>query len=192
MSRGSMHHVVLCITWSTLALLNWLRKAGDVERTSCLPQPTDVPGLPSKTVKAANDCVSLEEGPPTRADRKRKRESEYYVYSASERLSIARYASDHGVARAARHFSSVLSHPGNESTVRSMQKKYLQKIKQQSGEVPLVSLPRQKRGHPLLIGDTLEHMIRNYILKLREAGGVVSVPSTCLWDHRPRKKGHAG
>ena len=68
-----------------------------------------------------------------------EKESEYYVYSASERLSIARYASDHGVARAARHFSSVLSHSVNESTVRSMQKKYVQKIKQQSGEVPLVS-----------------------------------------------------
>ena len=108
----------------------------------------------------------LQEGPPTRADHERKRESEYYVYSASERLSIAHYASDHGVARAARHFSSVLSHPVNESTVRSMQKKYLQKIKQQSGKVPLVSLPRQKRGRPLLIGDTLDHMIRNYILKL--------------------------
>ena len=72
------------------------------------------------------------------------------MYSASKRLSITRYASNHGVARAARHFSSVLSHPVNESTVRSMQKKYLQKIKQ--------------------------HTIRNYILKLREAGGVVIVP----------------
>ncbi len=97
------------------------------------------------------------------------------MYSVPERLSIARYASDHGVARAARHFSSVLSHPVNKSKVRSMQKKYLQKIKQQSCEVSLVSLPRRKRGRSLLIGDTLDHMIRNYILNLREAGGVVSV-----------------
>ena len=55
-----------------MALLNWLRKAGDVERRLCLPQPTDVPGLPSTTVKAANDCVTLQEGPTTRADRKQK------------------------------------------------------------------------------------------------------------------------
>ena len=55
-----------------MALVNWLRKAGDAERRSCLPQPTDVPGLPSMTVKAANDIVSLQEGLPTRADRKRK------------------------------------------------------------------------------------------------------------------------
>ena len=60
-----------------MALLNWLRKVEDVERRPCLPQPTDVPGLPSTTVKAANDFVLLQEGPPTRADRKRKRESEY-------------------------------------------------------------------------------------------------------------------
>ena len=109
-----------------MALLNWLRKAGYVERRPCLPQPTDVPGLPSTTVRL--QMIVCQEGPPTRADRKGKRESEYYVYTASERFIIARYASDHAVARAARHFSSVLSNPLSESTVRSMKKKYLQKI----------------------------------------------------------------
>ena len=37
-----------------MALLNWLSKAGDIEKRPCLPQPTDVPGLPSITVKAVN------------------------------------------------------------------------------------------------------------------------------------------
>ena len=36
-------------------------------------QPNDVPGLPTTTVKAANDRVSLQEGPPTRANGKEKR-----------------------------------------------------------------------------------------------------------------------
>ena len=37
-----------------MALLNWLRKAVDIEKIPCLPQPTDVPGVPSTTVKAVN------------------------------------------------------------------------------------------------------------------------------------------
>ena len=40
--------------------------------------------LPSKTVKAANDCVPIQEGHPKRADSKRKRESEYNTMSREE------------------------------------------------------------------------------------------------------------
>ena len=128
-------------------LLKWLRKAGDEGKRPFLPQPTGVPEVRSAAVKAANDCVVQD---PLQwvqhVPSGKRRKTEYYAYSAPERLEIAQYAADNGVARAARHFSSVLDHPVNESTIRAMKKQYIQKTKQCPSEAPLASLPRKKRG----------------------------------------------
>ena len=43
-------------------------------------------------IKAANDCVALQLDPPQKVGQKLRRPSEYNVYSASDRLKIARYA----------------------------------------------------------------------------------------------------
>ena len=69
-------------------LLEWLRKAREEEKRPCLPQPTEVPNMSPSVVKAANDCNWT----PQMVGQKRHRPSESNVYSASDRLKIARYA----------------------------------------------------------------------------------------------------
>lgn len=49
----------------------------------------------------------------------------YNSYDSAYRAKMARYAVDHGVAVAARHFSKSLQKNVNESTIRNMKKEFL-------------------------------------------------------------------
>ena len=57
---------------------------------------------------------------------KRKRRN-YNNYDSEQRAKIARYAIEHRVARAARHFTGKLGTKINESMVRSLKKKLFYK-----------------------------------------------------------------
>ena len=87
-----------------------IEKVEEEEKQPCLPQPTDVPGVCLAVVNAANECDmtrSPTEGAISNGGKPPRPRVEYNMYSASEQLNIAQYATDHGVARAARHLAYI-------------------------------------------------------------------------------------
>ena len=89
---------------------------------------------------------------------------------------MGRYASQHGVSAAAAHFSRKLKVKINRSTIYSIKKDYLESVreKRKTDDNDVDELPERKSGRPLLLGDHLDTVVQAYLLKLREAGGVVS------------------
>lgn len=65
----------------------------------------------------------------------------------------------------------------NTSTIHSIKKDYLQGVREnrkRDDSCDVDELPLRKRGRPVLLGDRLDRMVQEYLLKLREGGGVVS------------------
>lgn len=133
--------------------------------------PPKTPGLPNpqssetqeeaETTQAVNDAVDkfMTENP-----RKRKR-GHYNSYDDETRAKIARAAVDMGISHAARKFSTQLGRPVNESTVRGMKAAYLKKVKE-NGQTSVPSLPKKPAGHPLLLGDMLDDMVKEWVKKV--------------------------
>jgi hypothetical protein len=78
---------------------------------------------------------------------KRKRENN--TYDATTRAEIGRYATEHGHAKAARHFSKVLGLSVGESAVRVIKKAYIKSAKDGDGTV--TELNHGRKGRPLLL-----------------------------------------
>ena len=60
---------------------------------------------------------------------KKKKLGPYKRYSASVQAAVGKYASQHGVAAAARYFSSKLGENVSETTVRSIRSAYVEGVK---------------------------------------------------------------
>ena len=107
---------------------------------------------------------------------KEKKRGKYNKFSAELRAEIGKYASYHGVAATARHFSRKLKKKVSESTARSIRDSYLIEAKRKRVEdlEDIEALPEKKRGRPLLLGDVLDEKVQLYLRKVREAGGTVS------------------
>lgn len=128
-------------------LRSWLKKANKA------PPPS--PDLPDqRSAKSQNDSQiivaansEINSTPSPSAKRKR---GMYNSYDSAQGAKMARYAVDHGVAVAAKHFSKSLQKNVNESTIRNLKKEFL-KIKKTSGSEP-TTLIKAKRRAPLLLG----------------------------------------
>ena len=100
-----------------------------------------------------------------------------YRYSPSVRAEIGKYASQHGVAAAARFYSRKLGRSVSETTTSSLKKAYLQGVREKmaaedDGDVRL--LPTKKRGRRVLLGEALDAKVQHYLKRVRQGGGVVS------------------
>jgi hypothetical protein len=80
------------------------------------------------------------------------------VYTSEQRLAIAKHALEFGNASASKKYKI------NESTIRNFKKRFLQ-----NPEKEIVNKPRTA----LLLGK-YDDMVKDYIVKLRSAGGVVN------------------
>ena len=107
----------------------------------------------------------------------RHRLTEYYIlyiyiyiyrYSPSVRADIGRYASQHGVTAAAREFTRKLGVTVGISTVHSIKKAYIEKLKRcrDEGTTGVSYLPLNKRGRPFGIS-TVHSIKKAYIEKLK-------------------------
>ena len=111
---------------------------------------------------------------------KRKR-GEYNHYDSEQRAKIARYAVEHGVARAAKHFTGKLCKNVNESTVWSLKKTYMKMSKGESSTASddtdscseITVMEKKARGPPTLLGK-YEKEVEDYIHSIRLSGGVVN------------------
>ena len=98
-------------------------------------------------------------------------------YSPKERAEIGKFASQHGASAASAHFYRKWKVKINPSTIHSIKKDYLQSVKEsrkRDDSCDVDELPLRKRGRPFLLGDRLDRMVQEYLLKLRDGGGVVS------------------
>ena len=84
---------------------------------------------------------------------------------------MARYAVDHGVAVAARHFTKSLRKNVNESTIRNLKKEFL-RIRNDTGSDPS-TLEKAERRAPLLLGK-YEEDVKTYVSYVRNCGGVIN------------------
>ena len=108
----------------------------------------------------------------------KRRKTTQHTYSAERRASTGKYASLHGPAAAVKHFMGMCGHAVPESTVRMFRYAYHAELKSQSsahsGPVSVSSLPCKPKGRPLLVGN-LDNLVKQYIVQLRAAGGVINV-----------------
>lgn len=95
------------------------------------------------------------------------------------RAKIGQYSCDNGVAAAPRYFSrpAQLGRLLNESTIRGIKQSYIAELNRKRKareELAITELRLAKRGRPLMLGDRIDEMVKRYLVKLRDCGGVVN------------------
>ncbi len=100
-----------------------------------------------------------------------------FRYSDKNRASIAKYAGQHGVTRAAGYFSKKLEVNISTSTVQYIRLAYDREKKEKrarnEGDA-ITMLPCKKRGRHLFVGEIIDSQVQQYLQKFREGGGVVT------------------
>ena len=96
-----------------------------------------------RVMDTINDGTLLKRGP-------------YEHFDDEERAQIGRYAADHGVAAAVRHYQKLFpTRKVKEISVHTWRNKYLQDLqirKEEGREMVVKKLPYKKRGRPLFLG----------------------------------------
>ena len=75
------------------------------------------------------------------------------------------------------HFSRKLGTKISNTTVSSIRKSYLEMQSSRSrddDDDELTSFPHKKQGRYLLLGETIDKYVQDYVAKLRDGGGVVN------------------
>ena len=111
--------------------------------------------------------------------KQKKLRGKYLSFSSEEKATIGRYASEHGVAKAMKHFKDK---GAKESSVQDWMKVYerelriCDKIKNASPGVPVTvtTLPKKSRGRPPLIGKKLDEKLQEKIVSMREHQAAIS------------------
>ena len=168
----------------SISLLNYFRKRQPEDNGIFLPKLESASGeLASDAIACANSCVAEAAACANSrvaevGSKPKRRKTTQHTYSAEVRASIGKYASLHGPIAAVKHFSTICRHTVPESTVRKFRDAYCRELKTQSssssGPISVTSLPCKPKGRPLLLGD-LDSVVKQYILELRAAGGIINV-----------------
>ena len=130
--------------------------------------------VPSSAIAAANKEVL--EMKVDKAKKRRSKRGHYYSYTAKQRAEIGKYASQNGVQAAKIKYSRELGIVINESTVRKFKKLYtdeLSKKRRARNSTPVTELTLKKRGRPLLLGDRLDEMVKQYVADTRKVSGTI-------------------
>ena len=137
-----------------MALLRYLQSRDG------LPDPRDPLSSTIRAQAIAEANREVQEA--TSIGSKRTERGSYKRYSASVRAEIGKYASNHGVAAAARYFSKKLNCRVSETTVRSIRSSYAEGVRKRRAkdEEDIVALPLRKRGRPLLLGQELDTKVQ--------------------------------
>ena len=91
--------------------------------------------------------------------------SSYKKYASNYCFQIAKYANETGYSGAVQKFKSLFPDL-NGSTVRRLQKKYLDQMKlaEKRSRSPEKSIVNSQRGRPLLLGNDIDEKVRKYIV----------------------------
>ena len=148
--------------------------------------------LSQKDIKAAQKSIANAVNTVSEKSHNRR---QYNSYSKEQRALIGKYAAENGATNAAKHYTAAWGIDINESTARRFKDKYLKKLKdeileqrKQQAEIneasegeehkdePIVitKLETELRGRPLLLGEQLDSLVKEFISNLRAAGGVVN------------------
>ena len=105
----------------------------------------------------------------------RNRRGSYGFYSEILRAKIAKYANEHGLSAASRHFSKELDRRVPITTVETFRNTYRKEIavcKRDPADVTI--LPKKRSGRPFLVPSEIDFRVRRHLTALRDAGGVVN------------------
>ena len=110
---------------------------------------------------------------------KPKKRGPYERYTPSERAKIGKFASECGVQAAVRKFSK--DHRKiSESTIRGFKNAYREELLKKwrargdADDFTVTELQPNKQGRPLLLGKSLDDSIQQYVISLRENGGIIN------------------
>ena len=103
------------------------------------------------------------------------RHGSYGFYSEILRAKIAKYANEHGLSAASRHFSKELDRRVPITTVETFRNTYRKEIaacKRDPADVTI--LPKKRSDRPFLVPSEIDFRVRRHLTALRDAGGVVN------------------
>ena len=168
-----------------MAMLKYVKREA---RSSC-----NSPLLSQKDIEAAQKSISKAEAEAV--EKSQHPRGQYNSYSKEQRALIGKYAAENGATRAARHYTAVWGIKINESTARRLKGEYLKKLKEELSEqhkqqpesretteseepraepIAITELETKPRGRPVLLGEQLDSLVKQFITNLRTAGGVVN------------------
>ncbi len=106
-----------------------------------------------------------------------KKRGPYRKYSPEERLEIGQYASENGIAAAARHFSRRFQQNVRESTVQYIKKGYISGLrrKRAASQDEVEGELTKSVADRFYSGRELDGKVQVYVKKVREGGDAVSV-----------------
>ena len=110
-------------------------------------------------------------------NRPKKRGVNIWKFSEKEKAVIAKYASEHGVAKAVCHFQGKNV---KESSVRDWKRIYEKELKYKHKNatpgitIKIASLPSKKQGRPPLLGYKLDQLLQEQIVSMRKRGTPIS------------------
>ena len=125
----------------------------------------------SESLLSMMQTVAMEQANDDIATTMRKRGS-YNRYTDEQRASMGQYALTHGNSAAAAKFSVDWGKLINESTVRSIKRRYIDALGSTDDAVD--KLPKLKQGRPLILGTELDEKVQDYIIAQRREGCIIT------------------
>ena len=131
--------------------------------------------LPPQVVQQVNDEVK-------ELQKKGRKRGQYKKLPLKEKLTIAKYASEHGVARAVQHFKEMKL---KNSSVFDWKKLYEKELKDRrksavyGEEVVVSSLPMKQCGRPPLLGTKYDTLLKKLIVSMRSRGSPIGTAVVC-------------
>ena len=100
----------------------------------------------------------------------------YMKFIPEQKAQVARYTLESRNKRAIVKYSKQWGVDLKESTVRTCKTKYTEGLRKRkpTEPLPIKTLPDQKQGRPLLLGDELDTAVQAYVESIRKLGGVVN------------------
>ena len=153
-----------------MALYKYFKPADD------LPDPS---GSLSSSVSPATIILANEAVKSDTSGSGSKPRGKYAKLIPEQQAAIGTYASLHCNQAAIHHFLKQLGVEVKASSVQTWKGKYVaeKRRKRKAGEVKdlcVKSLPVNKHGKPLLLGEKLDTDVKCYIQTVRESGGVIT------------------
>ena len=144
--------------------------------------------IPAEAIRDANDAHSLLSHSQQIQGGECKRSRGLYVkLTPVQQAQIAKYALANGNKAAILRYTKEFQTEIKMSSVSTWKAKYVSELKRLvksssgtngSRDVAVLSLPRLKRGRPLLLGENLDHQVKSYISAVREKQGVINTAIT--------------
>ena len=142
---------------------------------SSLPDPSGP--LSEKVPATSIEEVNKEVEASRNSNGGKRRCEPYVIVTPEQKARVGRYAAENGTTNAIRRFSKDMPNL-KESTVRGWKTVYLRELasKLEAGDedTAVEWLPVKPKGRPLLLGPELDRQVQDYLISLREAGGVVN------------------